>query len=458
MDKLVEALKEHSIQCRLLEKADLGPYLYDGLRRYRGFERHTEPSKLVVVYPKSTDEVVYVVRYANMFKVPIVPVGGMTGLMGGAIPLTESIMLDMRKMNRVLEVRPEDRLVVCEAGITLAELDERLSKEGLMLGHDPWTKQYATVGGSIATNGMGYTAASYGSMRRQVLGLEVVLPTAEVLGTRYVEDSSTGPSLVNLFIGSEGVLGVITKAVLRVYPIPEKRMFLGYRFPSFEEGFRALQRLSGVGLTPTSLEYGEVLDEPSDPLGDYESELFIMVEGVAEEVDAKTRRISEIVERCGGVKTDDTWPHDFWRRRHEVAQRFMNHVLKGDIDRLWGDNIFDFIHVSLPISKVLAYRRLSGEVLSRNRFLIVDRGVWRHPENFSIAYVGQARDNALKMLKELLATAHSLGGSMEYCHGVGIRLADMMAYEHGVPGFKLLQRIKNVLDPNNIMNPGKLGF
>ncbi|MEM2967588.1 MAG: FAD-binding oxidoreductase, partial [Candidatus Caldarchaeum sp.] len=120
--------------------------------------------------------------------------GGLTGLMGGAMPITDCVVVDMREMKKVLHVSREDLLVECEAGITMDELDRTVQPAGLTVGHDPWTKKYATVGGCIATNGMGYTAAAYGSMRRQVLGLEAVLPTGRVLKTRPVEDQSTGPS------------------------------------------------------------------------------------------------------------------------------------------------------------------------------------------------------------------------------------------------------------------------
>ncbi len=443
----------------------LKDYLFDGLRSFRAAVRFPQAERIVVVFPRSTEDVVETVRIANSHLIPIIPAGGMTGLMGGARPVRDSIILDMRGMNRILEVNVDDRSVYCEAGVTLEDLDRRLRTEGFMLGHDPWTKPYATVGGAISTNGMGYTAAAYGSIRRQVLGLEAVLPDASIIRTRAVEDTSTGPSVVQLFIGSEGVLGVITKAVLRVYPIPEATVFKGFSFDSFDKGFKAIQQLFRSRVFPSALEYGEFFDGPSDPLGEYPSELFIMLEGFEEEVEARRRRLERVMKDYKAVEKDDRWAEELWEHRHDVAYRYMERVRRDDFDKWMAGRIFDFIHVSLPASKVIEYRRRSGEILSHNGFKVVDRGIWKSPENFSIAFtkeseeaVGDDVNVPAKTVDELISQAHMMGGSMEYCHGVGVKLAGHMLGEHGVAGLELLRRIKRALDPNNIMNPGKLGL
>ncbi|MCS7138131.1 MAG: FAD-binding oxidoreductase [Candidatus Caldarchaeum sp.] len=435
-------------------------YRSDGLREFRGFRREYAVSRVAVVFPKDTSEVVEVVKAANRYRVPLVPAGGLTGLMGGAMPITDCVVVDMREMNRVLRVSREDRVVECEAGITLEELDRAAQSAGLTIGHDPWTKKYATVGGCIATNGMGYTAAAYGSMRRQVLGLEVVLPTGEVLRTRSVEDFSTGPSLAQLFVGSEGTLGIITKASLRVHTIPEERRLLGYRFESFEEGFPTVVKIFSSGLNPSMMEYGEVFESPSDPSGMYESELFIMFEGPRRVVEAKVETAEEL---CRAAKLENSRVEEFWSHRHDVADFYVENVAKSNSHPVWGDAFFDFIHVSLPVSKVLEYKRQTSEVLKRHGLWVLDRGVWNSPEYFSIAFLkpsGTGQPDSLKHLSqafdEMVYLAHRMGGSMEYCHGVGLKLAKYMEGEHGAAGLEILRRIKRALDPNNIMNPGKL--
>jgi len=144
-----------------------------------------------------------------------------------------------------------------QPGLVLSRLEEALRAEGLTLGHDPWTVGVATVGGTISTNGLGYRGGQYGSMGEQVLGLEVVLPDGQVLRTRAVPKSSTGPDLTQLFIGAEGVLGLITEATLQVFPAPEAHALLAFAFSTFAHGFAAVAEMAAVGLRPALLELTE---------------------------------------------------------------------------------------------------------------------------------------------------------------------------------------------------------
>ena len=212
------------------------------LRRRRAFALPAglPATPAAVVRPRATDEVAAVVRLAAGSGTPVVQYGGGTGLMGGAVSVRPGIVLDMRGMNRVLAVSPNDRTATAEAGVVLADLATALAPHGLILGHDPWTVPIATVGGTISTNSLGYRGAKYGSMGDQVLGLEVVLPGGNVLRTRAVPRSSTGPRLHHLFVGAEGAFGVITAATLRVFPAPERREIVGLDFPSFADGFAAV--------------------------------------------------------------------------------------------------------------------------------------------------------------------------------------------------------------------------
>ena len=237
-----------------LDESSLEAYSSDAFGRWRsGQPGVSTPLVYAAVRPSSTIEVAQIVKLAYEERIPLVPYGGGTGIMGAITPLQGGIAIDLKKMNGIVDVNSQDRTATVEAGTVLADLNTTLNKEGLMLGHDPYSVPIATVGGAISTNGVGYRAAKYGSMGDQVLGLEIVLPNGDIVQTRAVPKTSAGPSLHSLFIGAEGVFGIITQATLRVFRLPESRLFKTIAFPSFEDGFNALPQPSSTG-TPATIQ------------------------------------------------------------------------------------------------------------------------------------------------------------------------------------------------------------
>ena len=216
----------------------------------------TVAEPLCVVRPEHTAEVAAAVRLASTHGVPVIPIGGGSGLMGGAASLVPGLVLDLRGLQEI-QVRPADRMADVGAGITIEALNQAAAPHGLMCGHDPWTVAVATVGGTIGTNSLGYLGGKYGSMGDQVLGLEAVLPTGEVITTRAVEKSSTGPGLHRLFIGAEGCFGIVTRATLRLFPLPQTRLLQAWQFADFATGFTAINALLQAGVRPGLLEYSD---------------------------------------------------------------------------------------------------------------------------------------------------------------------------------------------------------
>ena len=227
MERLIDICGQDNVS---VDPVDLDRYSCDALTPHRVFHDADILNALAwaVVKPGSADEVSQVMRLACDYEVPVVPHGGGTGVMGAAIPVQGGVILDLKGLDRVISVNAEDMTVVVESGAILADVSAALEPYGLMLGHDPWSVPIATVGGAISTNGVGYLAAAHGPMGRQVAALEVVLPTGEMLTTRPVPKSSSGPNLNHLFIGSEGNFGVITKATLHVFRVPEERSFSAF--------------------------------------------------------------------------------------------------------------------------------------------------------------------------------------------------------------------------------------
>ena len=410
-----------------------------------------------IVRPQSTEEVRRVVEFANAEMISVVPFGGGSGLMGGALSIRPCIALDLRHMNRILDIDTEAHAARVEAGIVLESLDTTLSQSGFILGHDPWTVPVATIGGAISTDSVGYRAGIYGSMGEQVLGLEAVLPNGEVLRTPPVAKRSVGINLNALLIGGEGCFGVVTEATIRIFPIPETRVFCGFVFSSFEQGFVAIQKLFHKRVRPALLDFGD--DEDEHEPG---ALLYLVFEGNEQVVAAESQLAIGICSDHSGKSLSPQEPEQFWRERHDIARRFMeNRRQRRERGR---DGIFrDWIHVALPGSKVLPFRRAAQEVIRRRGVILQESGLWVQPELFSmrLAAENDALANAQLALEEtveaLLRLAQQMGGSMEYTHGVGIKLAPLMANEHGY-GLEVMRQIKRAVDPRNIMNPGKMGL
>jgi alkyldihydroxyacetonephosphate synthase len=346
-------------------------------------------------------------------------------------------------------------------------LEQALGAHGLTLGHDPWTLGIATVGGAMSTNGLGYRGGQYGSMGDQVLGLEVVLPDGRLLRTRAVPKSSTGPDLRQLFIGAEGVFGLITEATLQLFPAPEARALLAFTFPTFSQGFAAVMEMAAVGLRPAivelSEEYPSFMPAPATTAKTQPTvTLYLGCEGFRELVEAQRGRAYTLCQRQGGKDLGEAAAQDFWQGRHHIAERFqqerLNNLKRGVLDTR-PQASFDYIHVALPTSQVLPYRERALAVCQARGITVTQCGIWTRPELFSMALLNQSggAEALADTVDALLALAQDTGGSMEYCHGIGVRLAHLLERELG-EGVQLLRALKQILDPRHVLNPGKLGL
>lgn len=415
-----------------------------------------EPTRpLCVCFPGCTVEVAEILRLANEERVSVVPYGGGSGLMGGAISLSRGIVVDLQRMDRVRELDIEARTISVQAGIVLERLNTHLEPHGLIVGHDPWTLPVATVGGALSTNGLGYRGGKYGAMGDQVLGLEAVLPQGDLFRARPATKASTGIDLKSLFIGGEGCFGIVTEVTLKVFPRPETRVLSAYRFASFEGGFEAVKGLFAAGLQPCLMDYG---DETDDPKGS--TVLYLGFEGKDELVRAENHVAEVLCRDRGAISLPLARVQHFWNERHAAAYRFMQNrqLRRAPV----ASGVYqDWLHVALPISRVLDFRQYALEVAARWNVNFRDSGLWTRPELFSIRLAKQGdpddRASLEEAVSELLHAVHEFRGSVEYCHGIGVKLAFLMSGEHG-HGLQVMRSIKQVLDPLQIMNPGKLAL
>jgi FAD/FMN-containing dehydrogenase len=447
---------------------DLERFAGDALAAYRAFGRakRVEVPPIVVATPKDTNEVSAVAAYASKHGIPIIPHGGGTGVMGGAVPVDGSIVLNLRSLDVIHQIDREGHRVTVGAGAILEDLENALIPQGLLLGHDPWSRPIATVGGAISTNGMGYLAGKYGSMGQQIQGLEVVLGSGDVIQTPSVPKIA-GPDLDNIFIGAEGAMGIITKATLEAFPQPEVRSIHAFRFASFAPGFTAVQEMYAIGLRPAMVDFAE--EYPREPLKQPEegiTTLYLSFDGFKEEVAAQVDRGRKICLASGGEELPFEEADTFWRERHNSAERYKREIQ--DVGpsarrrrRAWR---LDYLHVAIPASRVLEYYAFC-------RGLLIDRGIpvrewslWGRPEYFSLMISDPSADDrgdsALmsQAVDDILTAAQDLGGSMEYCHGVGLKLTHLMQRDRGEAGMQALRNVKKALDPMGILHPGNLGI
>ena len=443
----------------LTDPYSLDCYSGDALNPYRayGAEDAFETLADAVARPGNTKEVSDIVSWAMSEKAPLIPMGGGTGVMGGTVPAHGGVVVDLKRMDRILEVNAEDLTAVVEGGVVLHDLVEELADYGLMPGHDPYSVPIATVAGTISTNGVGYRAASFGPMGDQVVALEVVLPDGRVITTKPVPKYSSGPNLNQLFVGSEGVFGIITKATIKVFRLPEAQVFATMAFDTFDMGFEAVAEITALGIRPT------LLDLTEDDEGIL---LHLLFEGFIEGVASQQERAKRVCAEFGGWDVGPMPTIHYWRYRHQSAENYKQTALGKPRQERWnrtGWRAFDYLHLALPVSKVLEYRHKCDELMEGTGVRVVEYALWSRPELFSmlLTYDGQEgdgfRDRLADVVHQVLTLAQDMGGIMEYCHGVGVKLNHLLARELGV-GHDVIRDLKRTLDPAGVMNPGKLGL
>lgn len=433
-----------------------------GRARFHGREELASARVDAVVRPQSTEQVSAVVRAANACGSAIIPYGGGTGVMGAVVPVQGGVAVDLRAMNRIVEVRREDRLARVQPGVVLADLDAEARRHGLIFGHDPWSVPIATVGGAISTDSVGYRASKYGSMGQQVRALEMVLGDGEVVSTRPLARQSSGPQLVGIAVGSEGAMGIITEATIELFAEPEARAFATIGFSSFEEGYPAVVRMFDIGLIPAMVDLTE--EEPQELAQGYPCLLYLGFEGYREEVAAQQGRAVAEALAAGGTDIGPAATERYWTNRHESAERWRERVQPLRPTERWERADWrgaDYLHVSLPVSRVLDYKRRADAIVASHGLEMGETAVWTDPRLFSMLVLdpqrgeGSGRESLAKAGDELLDLTLEMSGGIEYCHGIGVKLDRWMEREWD-GALALARRLKHAVDPGATLNPGKL--
>ncbi|HLQ96835.1 MAG TPA: FAD-linked oxidase C-terminal domain-containing protein [Pseudogracilibacillus sp.] len=411
----------------------------------------------VVCYPASTEEVQTIVRIASKHETPIVSFGIGSGLEGQAIPVCGGITIDFSNMNQLIDFSPEDMTVTVAPGMTRTELNRTLNKQGLHFPIDPGAD--ASIGGMTATNASGTTAVKYGSMRDQLLDMEVVLMDGRVIHTgSHAKKSSSGYHLTGLFCGSEGTLGMITEITLQVHGIPEAMEGARCTFSTIDECTHAAYQ---VLLHDISIHRMELVDKASikqvNGFGGYdfpeENSLFLECAGAKAEVEAQIEKLHEIMQDAGckqwdAASTTEERNH-LWKARHEMSTAFRHQHGKG----YFGTDI------CVPMSKLPEMVHFARELLDESGLA---GGILGHvgDGNFHtlIAYdrdSSQEVKAAGHLNEQLVYRAIDLKGTCTGEHGVGLGKKKYQYREHG-EALSVMKEMKYLLDPKQLLNPAKI--
>jgi glycolate oxidase len=400
-------------------------------------------------------------KLANAEKVPVTPRGGGTNVSGGSIPIMGGIVLCTTKMNKILKIDKENLTATVEPGVVLQDLTIRLMKEGLFFPPDPQSFLGATLGGIIAENAGGPACVKYGVTKQYILGVEVVLPTGEIinLGGRTLKNV-VGYDLLHIFISSEGTLGVVTKAELKLNPIPPaKKTIMGVYDDVAKAGenvFRVLEN----GVIPDKI---ELLDnwvinriEEMMPMGlpkDADAVLLFEVDGIPEAVEKETEKIVEIAKKYGAtdvrVAADQAEADKYW-----MARKAGFAAVFGKAKTVFAED------VTVPRGNIPALINKCKELAKKHNVEIVVLGHAGdgnlHPAILTDITNKDHYDRAVKAMDEIIESAVELGGVLSGEHGIGLEKQKFLRRQLEPAVIDMMKKVKGLFDPNNIMNPGKI--
>jgi glycolate oxidase len=434
------------------------------------FFGHDETEELlyppeVVVKPSSATEISKILNYCNQHLIPVTPRGAGTGLSGGAIPHKGGVVLSTEKLRRIIEIDERNLQVTTEPGVITGVLQNAVKEKGLFYPPDPASRGSCFIGGNIAENSGGPKAVKYGVVKDYVLNLEIVLPTGEIIWTgANVLKNSTGYNLTQLIVGSEGTLGIVTKIVLRLIPLPKYDLLILAPFASLEKASEAVSAIFRAGFTPSAMELVEIdalqivskmVDSYVVPVtDDIAAHLIVEVDGndmtvLMNEMEAIAALLQEYEAGEIFFADDAQQKAELWKLRRRVAEA----------------------------TKMAGYTIEEDTVVPRAELPALIKGIKAlgRQHNFHAVCYGHAGDGNLHIrikkegipnsygneemntiLRSLFQLVKSLGGTISGEHGIGLIQKEYMDIVFDEANLRLMREIKKAFDPNNILNPGKI--
>ena len=420
----------------------------------------------VVVMPRETEQVARIVQLANQNHIPVTPRGAGSGLSGGAIPVYGGIVIAFEKMNRILEIDTQNMMVTLQPGVVTNEVNEKIKDKGLFFAGYPMSVETCYIGGNLAENAGGGRAVKYGVTDRYIVGIEVVLPHGEIVsfGGKRVKDV-TGYNLKQLFIGSEGTLGIITKVIIKLLPLPSAKIDLLVLFKDIQGAIQIVPKImTETRIIPTSIEFMDQLSVQSScqylnehlPYQKAGAMLLVEVDGHHEkEIEAEAEMIGELCLKEGAqevyVADNYTTQERVWSVRRNIAEAFK--VISPQ------QSLEDIVVPIAEISEVV----IQIQHIAHKYDLLIPCYGHAGDGNLHATLVKNEQDSYQEwltkedqVLREIYQLVKEHGGTISGEHGIGSKRKAYLQLVCSEAEIDIMKKIKNAVDPNQIMNPGKI--
>ena len=428
-------------------------------------DKAQEPPKPdFIVRPGSAEEVSKVLKIANYYKIPVQTWGGGSGSQGSALAMAGGIILDIKRMNKLIDINLEDRTITAETGMVFQTLEWYANQKGYSIMHIPSCLTCGTIGGALAHRGIGIFSTKYGKIDDQCISLEVVLPNGDIINTLPVPKHAAGPDLMQMFIGSVGTLGVISKATFKLVEMPECRLFRAFLFKNFTDGLNACREIVQA-MKPSIMRLFDQAETASiikDVLGVERDGAFmnLAVEGTETIANMEMEKIFEICKKYEAEDMGAEYGEKWYENR--ITFFYPGHIMNNP--QMFGT--MDTVATFSNIEKIYwAMKHAVEDNFPGVRFIAhcshwYDWGTMIY-DRFIMDEPPEDPEEAIRLHNQIwnagVRAAMENGGVINDHHGIGLKLSRLMKEQYG-PAMQVLEGLKKSLDPNGIMNPFKLGL
>jgi len=413
-----------------------------------------------IVWPETPGEISKLMRMANDKKFPVIPFGAGSGVCGGTLPISGGVICDLKRMNRIITLNEKASTVTVQVGIIGEHLERELNRHGYTMGHFPSSIYCSTLGGFLAARSAGQLSTLYGKIEDMVVRLQAVLPDGTILQTVRTPRSATGPDFDQLMVGAEGTLCIITQATMRIHLAPAARTFASFIFPDMKTGVDAIRLFMRRGVRPAAVRLYDETDTALSMLAigmEASGNLLVLTfEGEERMIQTHERIARQICLENGGKDQGEEPALHWFKHRYAISYN-QSKILSAD------QMVLDTIEVAAPWAGLMKLYDAMRQAISKH-ITVMAHISHVYPDGASIYFTVLGKAESGKEIKlydrvwqDALKACLKAGGVVSHHHGIGVLKAKFFEQQAG-PAMRILKELKAALDPNNILNPGKLGL